>query len=327
MFAPHIVIINDGSDKIKTCIFESLKSMGCDVLIHTRNLGKGAAIKTGLEYVLIKYPDSCGIVTADADGQHSPQDIYCIAQCLEERKDGIVLGVRCLLDKQAPFKSKWGNKITSAVFWLKTGIRLRDTQTGLRAIQMRYVPDVSQVQGTRYEYETNVLLFASRMDIPLVMVPIDTIYIDNNNASHFRAVQDSARIYWGLLKFGGSSAVCAAVDFGLFFILTSLIFSSQTFGIAISTFLARIVSGACNFTINRFVVFKNKGKSAILKYLLLFLLQMFLSAQFTALLAQGLLNASVAKLIVDSTLFILSFTVQRKLVFQKEGGSHKKVAK
>ena len=79
LVSPYIVIINDGSEKEHAYIFESLKSAGCVNLEHASNLGKGAALKTGLKYVLLYYPDACGIVTADADGQHSPKDIFRLA--------------------------------------------------------------------------------------------------------------------------------------------------------------------------------------------------------------------------------------------------------
>ena len=201
LFSPRIVIVNDGSDEQCARVFKELELMGDYIITHSRNLGKGAALKTGIRHALSAYPDACGIVTADADGQHSPQDIYRLAQRLTESTDGIVLGVRSVDEKHVPFKSRLGNKITSFVFRLKTGIKLHDTQTGLRAIPMRYAQSVLQVNGSRFEYEMNMLLFASRMNIPLITIPIGTIYSDNNRSSHFRPVRDSARIYFDILKF------------------------------------------------------------------------------------------------------------------------------
>ena len=319
VFSPRVVVVNDGSDEKCAHIFEALKSMGCDVLAHSDNRGKGAALKTGIGRALSTYPDACGIVTADADGQHSPRDIHRLAECLNEGAAGIALGARRLDNKQAPLKSRLGNKITSVVFRLKTGIKLSDTQTGLRAIPMRYAPLVLKVRGSRFEYETNMLLFASRMNIPLVTTPIETIYSDDNRSSHFRAVRDSARIYFDIFKFGCSSVICAAVDFGLFVLFSSLVFGRDNSGIIISVVSARIISGACNFLINRFIVFRGKGQKAPVKYFLLFLAQMLLSAKLTALLAQGPLMAPAAKLIVDAFLFVLSFIIQRKFIFKREG--------
>jgi len=71
-----IVIINDGSKNEYNDIFEILESKyGCDIFTHTKNIGKGAAIKSGISYVSKKYPESGGYVTADADGQHAAEDI------------------------------------------------------------------------------------------------------------------------------------------------------------------------------------------------------------------------------------------------------------
>ena len=323
LFSPRIIVINDGSDKKYTRIFQSIIAMGYDVLEHASNLGKGAALKSGFKHTLALYPDAGGIITADADGQHSPADIFRIAQRLDEDEDGIILGVRDMDGGRTPFKSKWGNKITSLVFWLKTGIRLRDTQTGLRAIPMRYVPDILLIKGTRYEYEMNTLLYAGRANIAILTMPIETIYHARNNTSHFRAVQDSARIYLDIVKFGCSSGLCAAADFGLFVFLSGAVFGRDAIGIAVSAILARVVSGICNFLLNKFIVFNGKGRAASIKYLLLFCAQMLLSAQFTALLAKNTLPAPIAKIIVDAILFVFSFSIQRIFIFKKEGKKDK----
>ena len=301
--------------------------MGFDVLEHESNKGKGAALKSGFAHALSHYPDAVGIITADADGQHAPQDILRLARLLEEGADGIVLGVRAFDDRWVPFKSKWGNRITSGVFWLKTGLRINDTQTGLRAIPMRFVAGVSRIKGARFEYETNMLLQASRMNIALIAAPIDTIYQNGNKSSHFRAVRDSARIYWDIVKFGSSSGLCAAVDFGLFVLLSGTVTGQDATGIAVSVILARIVSGTINFLLNRFVVFQSKSKAAVYKYFILFAAQMLLSARFTALLARGMLLAPMAKLVVDAALFFLSFIIQRTFIFRKDGINDKNAKK
>ncbi|MCL1982406.1 MAG: bifunctional glycosyltransferase family 2/GtrA family protein [Clostridiales bacterium] len=318
LFSPRIVIVDDGSAESSADVFASLKSMGCDVLKHPVNLGKGAALKTGMQHVLFTYPDADGVVTADADGQHSPQDIFRLAQRISENTGEIVLGTRNFSDDKVPFRSKWGNRITSFVFMLKTGVWLDDTQTGLRAVPLGHMPVVLAAKGSRFEYEMNVLLLASKMNVPLAMVPIDTIYEDNNAHSHFRGIQDSARIYFDILKFGFSSVVCTVLDFGLFLLLTGLVFGKGGTGIRISTVFARVVSGSGNFLINRYFVFKGRRSKAPVKYFILFVVQMFLSAQLTVLLAQSMLAVPIAKLATDLFLFFLSFFIQKKFIFRKD---------
>jgi putative flippase GtrA len=142
---------------------------------------------------------------------------------------------------------------------------------------------------------------------------------DGDRLSNFRAVRDSAKIYFDIIKFSVASGMCAIVDFGLFAIFSSLVFGTGSGGILKSVVLARILSGICNFTLNRFVVFKSSGKLASVKYLALFLILMFLSARLTMIFTALIGSALVTKLIVDGALFIASFIVQRTLVFGKGG--------
>ncbi|MCL1808555.1 MAG: bifunctional glycosyltransferase family 2/GtrA family protein [Clostridiales bacterium] len=317
LFSPRIVVIDDGSAGGSADVFTSLKSMGCDILKHPVNLGKGAALKTGMRHVLSAYPGADGVVTADADGQHSPQDIFRLARRISENTSEIVLGTRNFSDGKVPFRSKWGNRITSFVFMLKTGVWLDDTQTGLRAVPLKHLPMVLTAKGARFEYEMNVLLLAGKMNIPLAMMPIDTIYEDNNAHSHFRGIQDSARIYFDILKFGFSSVVCTVLDFGLFLLLAGLVFGKGGAGIRMSTVIARVASGSGNFLINRYFVFKGRRSKAPVRYFILFVVQMFFSAQLTVLLAQSVFPVPVAKLVTDFFLFSLSFFIQRKFIFNK----------
>jgi putative flippase GtrA len=183
---------------------------------------------------------------------------------------------------------------------------------------MSLLPELSQTEGIRFEYEMNMLLLAHRLDIPFLTVPINTVYSDSNRSTHFRPVLDSVRIYWDIIKFSCSSAVCGLLDFGLFYLLTALALGGDYAGITAAAALARVASGALNFFLNKHVVFGGGGRGSHFRYLALFLIQMLLSSQLTALLANGGIPASAAKLAVDITLFIISFTVQRKFIFKKE---------
>ena len=131
----QVVIINDGSSEKYAAIFETLQSRyQCAVCTHTQNRGKGAALRTGIQYAAANYPECSGYVTADADGQHTPWDILMVANSTERNPGSLVLGTRDFAKKGIPLKSLLGNRITSAVFLLSTGKRCADTQTGLRGI-------------------------------------------------------------------------------------------------------------------------------------------------------------------------------------------------
>lgn len=200
-----IVIVNDGSKEECSDIFETLSSrFQCDIFNHAKNMGKGAAIKTGISYVSKAYPESCGFVTADGDGQHAASDILKVAEALEKNSKSLILGSRDFSERDIPFKSRWGNRITSLVFKLSTGKECPDTQTGLRGISNKFKEICLSVPGDRFEYEMNMLLEFVGHNIPLMHVPIATIYLENNKSSHFNPVKDSIRIYSDILKYSFS---------------------------------------------------------------------------------------------------------------------------
>ncbi|MDR2043219.1 MAG: bifunctional glycosyltransferase family 2/GtrA family protein [Clostridium sp.] len=321
LFDPFFIVVDDGSEINVRAIFDTLKTDDCAVLRHTENRGKGAALKTAFGYVAENMPHIVGCVTADADRQHHPGDIARVAAALAENPDSLVLGVRDFGEQDVPAKSRWGNRITSTVFYLQTGIKGLDTQTGLRGVPKNQIPRLAQITGERFEYEMNVLLEMAKSGVPFVRVPIQTLYIEKNRSSHFRPVRDSAHIYWEILKFSLSSVICAGIDIALFALIRLLVFRSDN-AILLSTVTARLCSGICNFLFNKNVVFKEKGrsKSMWMKYGILFVLVMLASGMLTGGLAVLGMAELAAKLIADVTLFFMSFIVQKRYVFGKKRG-------
>jgi len=197
----QIVIVDDGSGPAYGQIFDQLKFMyDCILCRHPENYGKGAAIKTGIGHMSRRYPSCTGYITADADGQHRPGDILKVAKALQQHPDSLILGTRDFCREQVPFKSRWGNRITSGVFRLITGMNCPDTQTGLRGIPAQHVELALEAPGERFEYEINFLMAAAQNCVPILAVPISTVYLEGNRSSHFRPVRDSARIYGSILK-------------------------------------------------------------------------------------------------------------------------------
>ena len=162
----EIVVVDDGSGEDFAPIFLKLKEMGVTVLAHAINLGKGSALKTGFNFVATERPDAAGVVTADADGQHLVKDIKRVGEALLAQESTIVLGSRKFAGK-VPLKSRFGNTITKAVFNLVSGEKIRDTQTGLRGFPASSLKDMLALKGSRYEYEMNVLLEASKFGLKL----------------------------------------------------------------------------------------------------------------------------------------------------------------
>lgn len=205
-----IIVVNDGSDKSYSEVFEKTKGYAT-VVEHEINQGKGAALKTGIEYIKRNYAGLTGFITADADGQHSVKDILRVAERMTGT-DGIVLGMRNL-QQNIPFKSKFGNVLSKWVFGIITGRVLEDNQAGLRGFSIRLCDWLLSIEGKYYEYEMYMLVKAVRDRIEIVKLPIDTIYINNNSTTHFKPVKDTCRIQGSLIKNGKLSIILYALLF------------------------------------------------------------------------------------------------------------------
>lgn len=324
-----IVVVDDGSTEISKDVFAQVERFAeCTLLRHSVNRGKGAALKTAMAYCLNNKKNSEAVVTVDADGQHLVKDIEAVSSAaLESGK--VVLGVRNFSQSHIPARSVMGNKITSAVFRIFFGMKIRDTQTGLRAFPKAYWQDMLEVTGERYEYETNVLLIMNRRSIPYRQVDITTVYIEENKSSHFRAVRDSMRIYALILKYVFSSGIATVIDELLFYLLKRWAFLAflpipLTFT---ATICARIVSSLVNFGINAKQVFKEDAtKTAFLRYYTLAVVQLGASAtlvygvEHLCGISSPLLS-TVAKAVIDTILFFFSFRIQHKWVFNNKSRS------
>ena len=196
----QIILVDDGSDEEHRQIFYDLEEK-CILLRHRENRGKGEAIKTALAYIK-KMGLECGVIgVMDADGQHRPDAMEKLLIKAAVNPNTLVLGSRTI-DREIPWASKMGNLLTRKIFQAATGIKVSDTQTGLRAFSAGMLDFMLEIPGQRYEYEMNVLVTCARKEVPILEVPIETIYHDKNNScSHFRKVRDSVRIYRQLLKF------------------------------------------------------------------------------------------------------------------------------
>jgi len=317
-----IIIVDDGSGPEYGEIFNSVREKhGCHICNHAVNLGKGRAIKTGLNYALLNFPELAGIVTADADGQHLPKDILKVQEKLSANQDDLILGCRSFGEK-IPFRSKLGNEITKKVFHLLTSIKVSDTQTGLRGIPYRYILECIRMDGEKYEYEINMLVSCGRHGIHLTEVPIETVYIDQNRSSHFNPVLDSIKIYFVLFRFLLSSLTTALIDFIVF-----IICSGFGLNILLSTIIGRIIAGNYNFVINRKLVFRSHSNAlkSFAKYWLLVLLLGSLSYTGILTLVNYLnLNVLLSKALIETLLFFTSFAIQRNLVFYSKEDSNGK---
>ena len=319
-----IVIVNDGSDADHLAPFEeAAKHPEVTVLTHEVNKGKGRALKTAFSYILERGKTCLGVVTVDGDNQHKAKDIKACAEKMVLTGD-VIFGCRNFDLPNVPRHNRMGNKITSIVLRLFCGIKLSDTQTGLRAIPFRHLEMMTKVRGERFEYETEMILALKRERIAFQEEVIETVYIEENKSTHFHVVRDSVRIYGIILAFVVSSGISCIVDYLIFTALVFLLEGRLTrwSKLLLAVFPARAVSSALNYTLNRKAVFRSEApmKQTLIRYYTLCVLQTSASYGLVFLLST-ICDAGSAlevwlKVIVDIFLFLISFRIQQRWVFR-----------
>jgi len=322
-----IIVVDDGSSiqyqKFFNKASKIMKGNGV-TLKHETNQGKGAALKTAFKYILKTYPSALGCVTADCDGQHSPECIEKMQQSFRAQPESLILGVRDFDKRDIPFKSKFGNCLTRFVCKFFANLNINDTQTGLRCIPQSLIPALIKLKGNRFEYEMQMLIYCADKT-SVIEVPIKTIYESKeNHQTHFKPVFDSVKIYAVIFKqfhkYIASSVLSFALDISAFWFFCRIL-KNTDLGIRIvtATIAARIMSALFNISMNYLFVFESR-KNFIFssgKYVLLAISIMLLSAILVSGFAFLLPDFSpvLIKVGIDSLLFILSFHFQKKYVF------------
>ena len=311
---PQIVVVDDGSGELFEPVFEKLNALsGVTVIKHAINMGKGAALKTGFNHILTTSPSVISIVTADADGQHAPADIVKVVRIALENPDQLIIGTRSF-QKEVPFRSRIGNILTRMIYGLLTGVKLIDTQSGLRVWPKRLATHALSVNSNRYEFEMECLISFQRIGTSIpIEVPIRTIYEERNQSSHFNPLTDSALIYFVFLRYFGASIATVLVDYCVFFIAFG-----QTSSLGISLFFARSVATLLSFVLSRRFVFKSQAKwwQSFVKFVATIIVFSFISfAGIQYLTAALKVNLFLSKIIVEGMLYLCGFAVLNQYVF------------
>lgn len=317
VYGCRIIVVDDGSGVEYKKFFEKISDI-CIILHHSENRGKGAAVKTALTYIQQELWENQVIGIMDADGQHLPEDMIKLLNFAGTHSKSLVLGVR-EVGKDMPLKSRIGNKITRMIFQWISGVRISDTQTGLRAFTSELLQKMCLIKGERYEYEMNVLLDIAKAGIPIEEIPIETIYRDEKNStSHFRVIQDSIRIYKDLLKFTASSLSSFVLDYFLFTFFVFL-FPEGTIPVLLANIAARIISAFYNYSVNcRFVFHTDRQFRTAADYFMLAGVILILNnVILEAFLTLFYVPVYGAKLATECILFLLSWLIQNKVIFRK----------
>lgn len=311
----NIVIVDDGSGEYYRNIFKKAEKLGCTVLSHDVNKGKGEALKTGFSYIRTNAKNE-EVVCADCDGQHMPEDIIKIAKCINEHNDSIILGTRRFIGK-VPFRSRFGNSVTRAAFSFASGTKIYDTQTGLRGYSSQMLQWLCSIPGERFEYEMNMLLDAVPAGYKFHEVDIETVYLEQNKSSHFHALRDSISVYLPILKFSLSSVLSAFLDFFLLGFIQAL-----TSNLFYSVVGARLCSAAFNYTMNKLYAFSRfkhcEVKKSLPKYILLAVFIMLANYCVIYIYSNVCgIPLFFSKILTEGTIFMFSFWAQRSFVFKK----------
>lgn len=186
----QIIVVNDGSTDQTAEVLARFPFV--TPLSYANNMGKGWALRMGFAMALeLGYRFA---ITIDADGQHFGRDLPVLLDALSWAGEALVVGARNMDQEGIPGKSNFGNRFSNFWFWLETGQRCPDTQSGLRLYP------IAQMRGMRlytrkYELEIEVLVRAAWRGIKIVSVPVGVYYPPRQErVSHFRPFWDFARI-------------------------------------------------------------------------------------------------------------------------------------
>lgn len=310
-----VVVVDDGSAPDRRPLFRSLQDLdGVTVLRHAANRGKGAALKTGMAHAARHHPGAVGVVTLDADGQHRVEDARAVAERLIARPHMLVIGVRDFRG-EVPWRSRFGNAVTRHLFGALVGLKLGDTQSGLRGIPMGFARRLLDLGANGYEFELDMLILAKELAVEVGEVPIRTVYVPGNPSSHFNPILDSIRIYASLLRYVLASMITAVIDNLIFIAAIALgipLLPAQAIG--------RGGALAANYWLVRQAVFRSdqRHRTAVPRYLTLVVVSGAISYGMIVFLHERFgMPVIAAKIVAETGLYFVNFLVQREFIFRR----------
>lgn len=313
----NIIIVDDGSINEYTDVFKQLKNIGCIVIHHKKNSGKGASIKYGIKKAMSVFPQLDGCITAEANNQHSPKDLRKIYDAMQKHPGKLIMGTRKLRSNKLPLKFRVSFYFSKIYVRIMTKKWYKDARTILRGIPKEMFSLALSTEGERYEYELNFFINAIKNNYPYINVHVGS-HLSKNHISHFRPFIDTILLFKTLIKFAATSLSCYIIDLLLFTLFSYFIFPSNAVGLFGSTVIARIISGIMNFTINKKWSFENhkQWKGQFAKYIMLFVTQMTLSWLLVTTFSALPIPIFIVKMAVDLALFVLNYLVQKNWVFK-----------
>ena len=182
-----VVVVDDGSSDATA---HEARKAGAEVIVHEQNRGKGESIKSGFRYWLEH--GSTYVVILDGDGQHLPEEIERFIATASSTGAKLLVGTRMNDVREMPFVRRAVNRYMSRKISRLCGQEIPDTQCGFRMVHRDIIPNL--LGGTeRFDYETEMLILASRAGCRIAAVPISTVYSDEVSSIH--PVRDTLRFF------------------------------------------------------------------------------------------------------------------------------------
>lgn len=189
-YCNDVIVVNDGATDSTPVIISKFSNI--TVFKHEVNKGKGMALRNGFKKALELGFDY--VITIDSDGQHYPEDFITFLNKVEEVPNSLIIGARNMAVDNVPGKSTFGNKFSNFWFWVETGIKLPDTQSGYRLYPVKRMRNI-WLFTTKFELEIEVIVKAAWRGIPVISVPVKVYYApQGERVTHFRPGKDFTRI-------------------------------------------------------------------------------------------------------------------------------------
>lgn len=188
-YTTDLIVVNDGSTDDSREILAEYPPL---TTIHfVKNQGKGMALRAGLAKAREQGYEYA--ITIDSDGQHYPCDLpIFVAEIAKAQEPVLLIGERNMSHDSVPKKSSFGNRFSNFWFWVETGIKLTDTQSGYRAYPLQTIPQ--KFYTRKFEFEIEIIVRTAWNDVPVKNVPVQVLYDPDERVSHFRPFKDFTRI-------------------------------------------------------------------------------------------------------------------------------------
>lgn len=189
-YTHQIIVVNDGSTDGTEAILERFPFIR--KISYHPNKGKGNALKTGFRFALEQHYRYA--ISIDSDGQHYAHDLPVFLDAIAQRPDSLIIGARNMDQAHIPGKSSFGNRFSNFWFWVETGIRLPDTQSGYRLYPLQPIGKMKFFTH-KYEFEIETPVRIAWKGVPVFSVPVSVYYPPaEERISHFRPFKDFTRI-------------------------------------------------------------------------------------------------------------------------------------